>query len=186
MKKIKKLTNRRWKCWRQKNSSLHLYMKKTKQFQTQYLLFLLVCFAVGCQSAQNQNNQPAKVSESIQKAKIARIWHGRLPDAKADEYEKYLYEEGVKKIEAIQGNLGVQMLRHSQDGITEFTVISYWASKDDINRYAGEDIEKTHNLPKDAEYLLELEPQVKNFDLKVNDWKQTDFGPASKKFQRLK
>lgn len=146
-------------------------MKKIKQFLVLCFLIAPLCIGNGCQTAQNNKDSRSEISDNVRKAKIARVWHGRLPDAKADEYEKYLYEEGVKKIEAIQGNLGAQMLRRSQDGITEFTVISYWATKDDIKRYAGEDIEKTHNLPKDSEYLLELEPQVKNFDLKFNEWK---------------
>ncbi len=92
--------------------------------------------------------------ESLRKAKIARVWQGRTTDGRADEYEKYNYEEGIKKIAETPGNLGVQMLRHSANGITEFTTISYWASREDIKRYAGEDIEKPHHLPKDAEYLL--------------------------------
>ena len=63
------------------------------------------------------------------------------------------------------------MMRHSKNGITEFITISYWASREDIKRYAGEDIEKPHHLPKDAEYLLELPESVKNCDLITNDWK---------------
>lgn len=109
--------------------------------------------------------------ESLKEAKIARIWQGRTTDAKADEYEKYSYEEGLKKIAATPGNLGVQMLRFSKNGVTEFTTISYWASREDIKRYAGEDIEKPHHLPKDSEYLLELPEFVKNCDMKTNDWK---------------
>lgn len=109
--------------------------------------------------------------ESLKKAKVARMWQGRTTDAKADEYEKYNYEEGIKKIAETSGNLGVQMMRISKDGITEFTTISYWSSREDIKRYAGEDIEKPHHLPKDAEYLLELPQSVKNYDLKTNDWK---------------
>ncbi len=39
------------------------------------------------------------------------------------------------------------------------------------NKFAGDDIEKTHFLPKDREYLLELEPQVKHFDVILDDRK---------------
>ena len=77
----------------------------------------------------------------------------------------------MKKLEEIDGNLGVQMMRRDANGEAEFTVISYWASKADIKRYAGEDIEKTRGLPKDAEYLIALEPNLKHFDLIANDWK---------------
>jgi len=109
--------------------------------------------------------------ESLKKAKITRIRQGRVPDEKADEYEKYLYEEGIGKIAEIEGNLGVQVMRHSKDGATEFITISYWANRDDIEKYAGEDIEKPHHLPKDQDYLSELPEFVKNCDLKINDWR---------------
>ncbi|MBX7218903.1 MAG: antibiotic biosynthesis monooxygenase [Blastocatellia bacterium] len=91
---------------------------------------------------------------------IARVWHGSTLKTKADEYEKYLYEAGIKKILAIPGNLGVQSFRRDEGQTTEFTVISFWGSIDAIKRFAGEDYEKTHHLPKDPEYLLKLEPFV--------------------------
>jgi heme-degrading monooxygenase HmoA len=106
-----------------------------------------------------------------QKAKIARVWQGRTVEAKADEYEKYNYEEGIKKIAATEGNLGVQMMRYSKDGITQFMTISYWASREDIKKYAGDDIEKPHHLPQDKDYLLELPRKVKHYDITTNDWK---------------
>jgi hypothetical protein len=37
-----------------------------------------------------------------------------------------------------------------------------------LEKIAGEDIERTHHLPKDAEYLLELPPYVRHFDILVN------------------
>lgn len=96
-----------------------------------------------------------------EKAKIARIWQGRVPDEKADEYEKYLYEEGIKPFASIEGNLGAQMMRVSKNGITEFTTISYWVNCEAIKNFAGSDIEKPHHLPKDKDYLLELPKSVK-------------------------
>ncbi len=71
----------------------------------------------------------------------------------------------MKKIQAIPGNLGVQVLRRTEGDVTEFTVISYWVSRDAIRRFAGDDIEKTHHLPRDPEYLLELEPHVRHFEV---------------------
>jgi heme-degrading monooxygenase HmoA len=104
------------------------------------------------------------------KPRVARIWQGRTPESAAEEYAQYLYEEGVKKLRSTQGNLGVQVLRHVRHGEVHFMTISYWGSRDEIRAYAGEDIEKTHHLPKDAEYLLELPPYVQHFDIIVNEW----------------
>ena len=104
------------------------------------------------------------------KPAVARIWQGRTRQSTADSYAKYLYEEGVKKLRATKGNLGVQVFRRLNDGVAEFMTISYWGSRDEIRSYAGEDIEKTHHLPKDAEYLLELPPHVEHFDILINEW----------------
>ena len=100
---------------------------------------------------------------------IARIWQGRTREEVADEYAAYLYEQGVKKLRATPGNRGVQVLRRIHDGIAEFTTISYWGSRDEIRAYAGDDIEKTHHLPKDREYLLELPPYVKHVEVLVDE-----------------
>jgi heme-degrading monooxygenase HmoA len=100
---------------------------------------------------------------------VARMWHGRVPDARAAEYETYLRREGIAKLEAIPHNLGVDLFTRSRDGVTEFIVISYWRSLDDIKAYAGADIEKTHNLPRDKEFLIELEPTVRHFTVKISD-----------------
>jgi len=81
-----------------------------------------------------------------------------------------LHASGIKKIAATKGNLGVQVLRHSQGGVVEFITISYWASRNAKN-YAGDDIEKPCHLDRNAEFLLELPEAVKNCDLKANEWK---------------
>jgi heme-degrading monooxygenase HmoA len=102
---------------------------------------------------------------------VARIWHGRTLTTKADEYYDYLKEAGIKKIEAIEGNLGAQVLRRAQGENTEFVVITYWESRDAIKKFAGNDIEKANSLPRDREFLLEIEPTVRHFDVLLDDRK---------------
>lgn len=103
-------------------------------------------------------------------AAIARVWHGRTSAARADEYEVYLNDAGIRKIRSIPGNIGVQMFRRSEGETEEFIVISYWESRDVIRGFAGADIEKTHHLPRDPEFLVELEPLVRHYDVVVNEW----------------
>lgn len=104
------------------------------------------------------------------KPAVARMWRGRTTESLADEYAAYLYEHGVKTLRSTPGNLGVQVFRRAHDGIVEFTTISYWESREAIRAYAGEDIARTHHLPRDAEYLLELPPTVTHFDVLVDEW----------------
>lgn len=101
-------------------------------------------------------------------AAIARMWHGRVPVAKADEYTTYLNQAGVQKIRAIAGNQGIQMFRRLENDVAEFYVISYWKSRNDIRKFAGNDIEKTRFLPRDQEYLIEPERYVKHFDVLID------------------
>jgi heme-degrading monooxygenase HmoA len=100
-----------------------------------------------------------------EEAMVAREWRGKTPAAKAEEYWSYMNEMGIKKILTIQGNLGVQVFKRSEGGITEFVVISFWRSREDIKKFAGEDIEKPHHLPRDAEFLIELPSSVKHYDV---------------------
>ncbi|MGF1938361.1 MAG: antibiotic biosynthesis monooxygenase family protein [Nostoc sp. ChiQUE02] len=86
---------------------------------------------------------PSKINGSTAQSKtvVARIWHGQTFTNKADEYYKYLTEAGIKKIQSIPGNLGAQVFRRTNGTITEFTVISYWESRNAIRAFAGNDIE---------------------------------------------
>jgi len=109
-------------------------------------------------------------AQSIAKAPaaVARIWKGRVPKARADEYQRYLAAEGVRKIYGIPNNLGAEMLRRDmKDGSTEFIVISYWPSREAIRAFAGSDIEKVHELPRDREFLIRGENKVQHFDVEM-------------------
>src|SRR5262245_42359375 len=99
------------------------------------------------------------------KSVVAREWKGRVPVAKADEYYGYLVEAGIKQLRAIPGSLGVEVLRRKDGDAVQFTVISYWVSREAIEAYAGKDIDKPHHLPKDAEYLLELPTRVIHYNV---------------------
>ena len=129
------------------------------------LLFLAACST----TPSSAPKQPAMGATSPHV--VARMWHGRVPEARREEYRRYLIENGIRKLEQIPGNLGADVLERTSDGISEFTVISYWPSLDSIRAYAGADIEKTHNLARDPEFLLELEPHVKHFDVVLSDRK---------------
>ncbi|WP_313933795.1 MULTISPECIES: antibiotic biosynthesis monooxygenase family protein [unclassified Calothrix] len=74
-------------------------------------------------------------------------------------------------MESIPGNLGAQVLRRIDGNHTEFTVISYWESRDAIRKFAGNDIQKVRPLPRDNEYLINPETTVKHFDVMLDDRK---------------
>jgi heme-degrading monooxygenase HmoA len=124
-------------------------------------------FAVFMLFAQQTTTAPAKPASPVM---IARIWRGRVPTARAEEYTKYLYDNGIVKIRAITGNLGAEMLKRTDGDVTEFVVISYWPSRDAIRAFAGDDIEKAHFLPRDREFLIHPDEYVRHYEVSASEW----------------
>ncbi len=118
------------------------------------------------------SNRPGLAAPASRPGKpvIGRTWHGKTPRGKADEYERYL-TAAVTKFPSIPGNLGYQVFRldggPDGDAYTEFQVISYWESLDAVRAYAGDDVRRTHDLPRDREFLVDMEPLVRNYELRV-------------------
>jgi heme-degrading monooxygenase HmoA len=127
---------------------------------------LLAALALGTFSTASLRVGGAAEPASDPQASIARIWRGRTLASKADEYERYLNSSGISKIRATAGNRGVTVLRRTEGDKTEFLVMSIWDSIDSVKKFAGEDYQKAVILPRDREYLLEVEPNVLHYEVK--------------------
>jgi len=97
---------------------------------------------------------------------IARIWRGRTTRERADEYEAYNYEAGIKPL--IATALGVQTFREDRERETEFVTISYWESLEAMMAFAGPDPTRIHHLERDAEFLIELPQAVQILHLRTS------------------
>src|SRR4028118_1352077 len=97
-------------------------------------------------------------SASQRQPAFARIWRGRTRRERADEYEAYNYEAGIKPL--IEKALGVQTFREDREDESEFMTISYWESVEAWGAFAGGDPAAIHRLPRDAEFLVELPERV--------------------------
>ena len=106
------------------------------------------------------------MSDAAVKPRIARIWRGRVPAAKADAYARYSYEAGIKPLQ--QKALGVQYLREDRDGESEFVTISYWESVEAMARFTGRDPRQIHHLDRDPEFLIALPQSVQILEIAVS------------------
>src|SRR5436190_70485 len=97
---------------------------------------------------------------------IARIWRGRTTRERADAYEAYNYEAGIKPL--LKKALGVQTLREDRADETEFVTISYWESVEAMSRFTGGDPTQIHHLDRDAEFLIELPQRVQILRLRTS------------------
>jgi heme-degrading monooxygenase HmoA len=96
---------------------------------------------------------------------IARIWRGVVRTEDADEYAEYIRDTGFIEYAETAGNRGAHMLRRDEDGRTEFITFSLWDSREAIEAFAGEDIEKAVLYPEDERYLIESEDTVKHYEV---------------------
>jgi len=96
---------------------------------------------------------------------IARYWSGEVPASRADDYQRYLEKTGIRELNATPGNRGVYVLRRTKGDRTEFVFVSLWESLDAIRAFAGEDVERARYYPEDREYLLEMSPGVKHYQV---------------------
>lgn len=97
---------------------------------------------------------------------IARLWHGRVPSARADEYETYLNRTGLPDYRNTSGNRGAWILRRTEDAVTHFLLITHWESREAIEAFAGLPIDRARYYPEDDDFLLEKEPQVVHYDVR--------------------
>jgi heme-degrading monooxygenase HmoA len=107
-----------------------------------------------------------RMTDDGRKPTIARVWRGRVPRDRADEYEAYNYEIGVKPL--IEKAMGVQCLREDRAGESEFVTISYWESVEAMARFTGGDPTTIHHLPRDPEFLIELPDHVQILQIRAS------------------
>ena len=101
---------------------------------------------------------------------IARLWHGRTPAAKADEYLEYVKQTGVAGQRRSPGNMASLVLRRTEGEEAHFWVLSIWKSMDAVRAFAGATPEVAVYYPRDDEYLLEREPHVEHYEFAAGEW----------------
>jgi heme-degrading monooxygenase HmoA len=117
-----------------------------------------VHFSKSPSSAVSDHKELAMSTSTLKQPVIVRIWRGRTPRDRADEYEAYNYEAGIKPL--IKKALGVQTFREDLENETEFMTISYWESVEVMSKFTGGDPRKVHHLERDQEFLIELPKEV--------------------------
>jgi hypothetical protein len=98
--------------------------------------------------------------------RIARIWRGRTTRERADEYEAYNYEVGIKPL--VEKAIAVQTLREDRPTETEFVTISYCESVAAMSAFTGADPTAIHHLDRDAAMLIELPRSVQILEIRAS------------------
>lgn len=101
-----------------------------------------------------------------QTTRIVRVWRGSTATSRADDYEAYLYAEGLPDLK--KHAVGVLMLRRDRTNESDFVVMSFWKDIPSMSSFAGSDPEKIRHLERDEEFLTFLPEAVEIFEVKAS------------------
>jgi len=81
-------------------------------------------------------------------------------------YVDYIERTGMAEYYRTPGNRGAWMLaRDLDDGRTEIVTLSFWASRDAIRGFAGDELERAVFYPEDDRYLVDRETTVTHYEV---------------------
>ena len=96
---------------------------------------------------------------------IVRMWHGKVPAAKAGAYREFLNARAIMDYQSVEGHISVHILERSEGAITHFITLTFWKDFDSIKAFAGEDVEVAKYYPEDQDFLPEFEPTVVHYEV---------------------
>lgn len=96
---------------------------------------------------------------------ISRMWHGRVPTAKAKVYREFLNTRAIPDYQSVEGNVSVYILEQPEGDITHFMTLSFWESMEVIQGFAGQDVGVAKYYAEDKDFLLEFEPRVLHYEV---------------------
>jgi hypothetical protein len=96
---------------------------------------------------------------------IARRWHGRIPAARAEAYLRLMEEIGLPDYRSTDGNRGAWCLHRFEGDVVHVEMFTLWDDLEAIRRFAGDDLLKAKYYDFDADFLLEMEPEVTHFEV---------------------
>jgi hypothetical protein len=96
---------------------------------------------------------------------IARLWHGRVPISKSDKYLDLMRSVALPEYLATPGNRGAWCLCCKETDVMHFEMLTFWDNTNAIKLFAGDDYATAKYYDFDSEYLIEMEPGVRHYEM---------------------
>lgn len=96
---------------------------------------------------------------------VARTWRGWTRREDAEAYVAYLEQTGMPAYRSTPGNRGAWILRHDDEGRTEFVTLTFWDSLEAIRVFAGDPVVQAVFYPEDDHFLVEREETVTHWEI---------------------
>jgi len=68
---------------------------------------------------------------------IMRLWEGRVPIEKADEYQQFMIDKAAPDYRSVDGLLKLYFQRRDEGAVAHFLLVTMWKSMEAIKKFAG-------------------------------------------------
>lgn len=101
-------------------------------------------------------------------AEIARLWRGVTLERDAHLYRRHALAHVFPAIARIDGHVRAELMERTNQGRTEFLVLTVWRSPAAIKAFAGEDYEVARIEEEARAVLVSFDDRVEHFELKTS------------------
>jgi heme-degrading monooxygenase HmoA len=96
---------------------------------------------------------------------IVRAWRGLAAAGKQDAYPEHFRRNVLPDLKAIDGFLGVSLLRRATSNGVEFLVLTRWTSMDAIHAFAGSEVGRAVVEPQAMTALVDYDRTVAHYEV---------------------
>lgn len=96
---------------------------------------------------------------------IVRLWKGRVPIAKAEEYRRYQEEVGPPNYAKVPGVRQIYMLGRDLGDEYEVAMLTFWDSLEAIRGFAGAPIDRARYYDRDFSFLIDPPETVDHYEV---------------------
>jgi len=95
---------------------------------------------------------------------VERHWKGICKTAHAAEYHAHLLNDTLKQLTALNGFKELRILREDISNGVAFLVVTVWENIEDIQLFAGQDIERAVVPPPVQEMMIAYDERVIHYE----------------------
>jgi heme-degrading monooxygenase HmoA len=96
---------------------------------------------------------------------IIRAWRGYATLGHEEAYPRHLLQTVRPKLEALSGFGGLYLLRRRDSTEVEFQVLTLWNSMEDVQAFAGADLERAVVEPEAETALVRFDASVRHYEV---------------------
>jgi len=94
---------------------------------------------------------------------IARIWRGVTLTAKSSQYLEYLNRIVIPAYQIADGNEGLFLMEECQGELTNFLLLTLWASDKSLEKFTGTANDVVNPAPEERDLLVAFESTAKRY-----------------------